>query len=295
MFRRVFIDTAWNSKKHTCYDPSKDIFFEVNNLTELKDYDEIYLDSSIFPNMWQQLRELISNGRRIYYFTRPWKWREVRERFKEELKAKTGKVSKSDKGDAFLLWKIYGLSLIKKNTKRYFRPLTIIDIELRPLLMRENMLYKNLQRTRNTSIFGVDVESDVEILEKRLKDVRREIIDKATRLIPRFTDIAKNLGLDSEDINGLTGLAGELIYNRSTSSYSSSVRFHGLYKAKGYDARRMKRYSDKAQRYLTMLTKAVLRKNGEQRLPRYKDLRKVLWMVIKARKQIWLAGDGAGA
>jgi hypothetical protein len=46
------------------------------------------------------LRELISNGKRIYYFTRPWKWEEARKRFKDELKAKTGKVSKSDKGDA---------------------------------------------------------------------------------------------------------------------------------------------------------------------------------------------------
>ena len=60
------------------------------------------------------------------------------------------------------------------------------------------------------------------------------------------------------DSNGLTGLAGELVYNRSTSSYSSSVRFHGLYKVKGYDARRMKKYSDKAQRYLMMLTNAIL-------------------------------------
>jgi hypothetical protein len=301
MSRRIFIDTKWNpkknnnSRKHVCYDPEKDVFFEIDSLTELKDYDEIYLDSSIFPNMWQQLRELISNGRKIYYFTRPWKWREVRERFKEELKAKTGKVSKSDKGDAFLLWKIYELSLIKNNTHRYFKPLTIIDIKLRPLLMRENIFYNNLQRIRNASIIGVDVESDVELQEKMLEDVRKEIVDRAIKLIPGFMDIAKSLGLDSEDINGLTGLAGELVYNRSTSSYSSSVRFHGLYKAKGYDARRMKKYSDKAQRYLTMLTKAVLRKNGEQRLPKYKDLRKVLWMVIKARKQMWLAGDGAGA
>jgi len=60
----------------------------------------------------------------------------------------------------------------------------------------------------------------------------REIIDRAIKLILGFTDITKNLGLDSEDINGLTGLAGELVYNRST-SYSSSVRFHGLFKAKG--------------------------------------------------------------
>jgi len=157
------------------------------------------------------------------------------------------------------------------------------------------MLYKNLQRTRNTSIFNVDVESDVEILEKRLKDVRREIVDRAIKLIPRFIDIAKNLGLDSEDINGLTGLAGELVYNRYTSSYSSSVRFHGLYKAKGKDTRKIKRYNHRAQRYLMMLTNAILRKNSELHLPRYKDMRRVLWMVIEARKQVGLAGDGAGA
>ena len=132
------------------------------------------------------------------------------------------------------------------------------------------------------------------MLEKMVEDVRREIVDRAIKLIPGFMDIVKSLGLDVDDVNGLTGLAGELVYNRST-SYSSSVRFHGLYKVKGYDARRMKKYSNKAQRYLLMLTNAILWKNGEQRLPRYKDLRKVLWMVIKARKQMGLAGDGAGA
>jgi len=101
--------------------------------------------------------------------------------------------------------------------------------------MKEELLYKNLQRVQRSSIVGVDVGSDVKILEKMVEDARREIFDKATKLIPGFTDMAKNLGLDSENINGLTGLAGELVYNRST-SYSSSVRFHGLFKAKGKDA-----------------------------------------------------------
>jgi len=41
-----------------------------------------------------------------------------------------------------------------------------------------------------------------------------EIIDKATRLIPRFMDIAKSLGLDMDDVNGLTGLAGLLVYGK---------------------------------------------------------------------------------
>jgi len=113
MVRKVFVDTKWDarkhrdSKKHICYDPEKDVFIEVDSLIELKDYDEIYLDSSIFPNMWQQLREVVSNGRRVYYFTRPWKWKEIRERFREDLKAKTGRVSKTDNGDAYLLWKVY--------------------------------------------------------------------------------------------------------------------------------------------------------------------------------------------
>jgi len=293
MFRRVFIDTAWNSKKHTCYDPDKDLFFEVDSLTELKEYDEIYLDSSIFPNMWQQLKEVISNGRKVYYFTRPWKWKEIRERFREELKAKTGRVSKSDKGDAYLLWKVYELSLIKNNTHRYFKPLAIVDVELRPLLMRENALYKNLQRIQSLNIDGVDVENDVKKSEKMVEDARREIIEKATRLIPRFMDIAKSLGLDVDDVNGLTGLAGLLVYDKFT-SYQKSIKYLGLYKAKGRDAWKVKKYNNKAQRYLIMLTNAILWKNGEYRPPRYRDFRKILKAVIEARKQIRFAERGAG-
>jgi hypothetical protein len=299
MISRVFVDTKWSprkrrgSKMHVCYDPQNNIFFEVNELTELKDYDEIYLDSSLFPNMWQQLRELVSNGRRVYYFTRSWKWEEARERFRDDLKARTGKVSKSDEGDAYILWKIYELSLIKNNTHRYFKPLTIIDVELRPLLMKEQMLYRNLQRVRNASIIGIDVGSNVRILEEMVEDVRREVVDKAIKIIPRFIDIANSLGLDGDDINGLAGLAGELVYNRSI-SYSSSVRFHGLYKAKGFDARKKKKYNSKAQRYLLMLTNAIISKNGDKPSPKLKDMRRVLKMLIEARKQTGLAGDGAG-
>jgi hypothetical protein len=44
-----------------------------------------------------------------------------------------------------------------------------------------------------------------------------------------------------------------------------------------------------------MLTNAILRKNGEYRPPIYKDMRRVLRMVIEARKQMGLAGNRAGA
>jgi len=149
------------------------------------------------------------------------------------------------------------------------------------------MLYRNLQRIRNASMVGVDVGGDVKILEEMVEDARREIVDKAIKIIPRFIDIANSLGLGGDDINGLAGLAGELAYNRSI-SYSSSVRFHGLYKAKGYDARRRKKHSSKAQRYLSMLTNTILRKNSDKHPQTFKDMRKILKMVIEARKS-----DGA--
>jgi hypothetical protein len=167
----------------------------------------------------------------------------------KSLKTRTGKISKSDRGDAFLLWKVYQLSLTKNNTHKYFKPLTIIDVELRPLLMKEELLYKNLQRVQRSSMIGVDVGSDIRMLEKMVEDVRREIVDRATRLIQGFMDIAKSLGLDMDDVNGLIGLAGLLVYIKST-SYQKSVKYLGLYKVKGRDAWKMKKYSNKAQRYL---------------------------------------------
>ena len=138
-------------------------------------------------------------------------------------------------------------------------------------------------------MIGVNVGSDIRMLEKMVEDVRREIIDKATRLIPRFMDIAKSLGLDRDDINGLMGLAGELVYSKSASN-KKSIKYHGLYKANGRDARRMKRYDSRAQRYLIMLTNAILWKNGELRRLRYRDLRRTLKMVTNIKKQIDLLG-----
>ncbi len=47
---------------------------------------------------------------------------------------------------------------------------------------------------------GVDVSSDIEEYERRLKNIRREIVDKATNIIPRFIEIAEVLRLSRDDI-----------------------------------------------------------------------------------------------
>ena len=56
----------------------------------------------------------------------------------------------------------------------------------------------------------------------------------------------------------------------------------------------MKKYSSMAQRYLIMLTNTILWKNGEYCPPRYRDLRKVLKVVIESGKQMRFAERGAG-
>jgi hypothetical protein len=159
--------------------------------------------------------------------------------------------------------------------------------------MREQMLYRNLQRIRNASMVGVDVGGDIKILEEMVEDARRKITDKAIKIIPRFIDIANRLGLDRDEVNGLAGLAGLLVYDKFT-SYVKSINYLGLYKAKGRDGKRNKKYSRKVQRYLVMLANAILWKNGVRRIPRYRDLREMLKKIVDVRKSMGLAGDGAG-
>ncbi len=212
------------------------------------------------------MKTLISNGRRVYYFTRPWKWREIRQRFRDDLKSKIGRVSKSDRGDAFTLYKVYELSLIKGDTHKYFRLLTIIDVELRPLLMKEQMIYKNLQRVQRMGEVGVDVSSDVEGYERQLKSIRVEIVEKAIKVVPRFIEIAEALGLSRDDINGLTGLAGLLVYlgyAKESLSIRKKINYLGLFKAKGKHGNTKKKCNRKAARYCHMLTLSILRKNNQ--------------------------------
>jgi hypothetical protein len=43
-----------------------------------------------------------------------------------------------------------------------------------------------------------------------------------------------------------------------------------------------------------MLANTILHKNGEARIPRYRDLREMLKKIVDIRKSMRLAGDGAG-
>jgi len=289
--RRVFVDTAWNRKPHACYDPLTDRFFEARKLTDLKDYDEIYLDSLLFPGIWSELRDLIADGRRVYHFTRPWKWRGLRKRFsdglKERLKAKD--VKKSDFEDAYILWKVYEVGVTKGNLHKWFKRVTMIDVKLRPLLTKEAMIARMVDRLERMKMVGIQVD-EVEKVKELLQRIRREIVDRGFKLMPWIREVAKRMGLDGEDMYALTGLMGLAVYLKRL-SYHQAIRYLGLYKARRRGA---KRCSGRVRRYLVMLATSIVRREGRFP-PRFKDLRATFRKLTNLMRELEPAGGLGGA
>ena len=292
--RRVFVDTAWNRKPHACYDPKIDKFFEVKRLADLKDYDELYLDSLLFLGIWSELRKLIADGHKVHYFTRPWTWRKLRKRFKYDLteRFEVRDVKKTDYGDAYILWKVHEMRALKGDTHKWFRRLTMIDVELRPLLIKERVYRKWLKKTRQYEDLGIDMGGE-NFLKHMLDETRKTIVVKARKLWPGFMEIANRLGLSEDDLGGLTGLAGTLVFlgwPLRTPSMHKALRYFGLFRlSKEAKMRFMertgkkfrKRYSGTAREYLNAMTAALLTKEGWEHLPpRAKDEVRVLRKLI---------------
>ncbi len=301
MTRRVFVDTAWNSKPHICYDPGEDGFFEVNDLAELAGkYDEVYLDSALFPNMWPQLKALINDGARIFYFAKPWTWRRWREKYAKELKKRFGR-EKTDFGDAYIL------SRIRDEVPKAFREVTPLDAVFKPLLIKERALARHLMRLQQMLELGIDFEDEIRDCEEKLMIIRGEIVENAVEKIPRFADIARELELNDNNINALSALAGLLIYLRwpyEVSSFHRAKRLLGLYKPTREEVRRFeersgekyrKRYSGYARRYLVLLTIAILSKEriSKPRARNQKEVLRKLLGILKTYNEA-IAGGGAG-
>ena len=280
--KRVFVDTAWKRKLHTCYDPLTDRFFEVEKLAYLKDYEEIYLDSLLFPGIWRELRGLIADGRRVYHFTRPWWWRDLRRRFSDDLRErfKAKDVKKSDFGDAYLLWKVYEVAIAKGNLHKLFKPIGIVDVELRPLLMREAIVAKTVDRLEKLKDVDVQVD-EVEEMKELLQGIRREIVDKGFKLMPWLSRVSRELGLERDDLNALTGLVGLMTYMKQI-SYHKALRYLGLYRARNKE---IKRCSGKARRYLMMVAVSMVGREGRWP-PRLRDLRATLRRLITLMQEL---------
>jgi len=241
----------------------------------------------------------MADEHKVYHFTRPWKWRELRKRFKDDLveRFKTREVRKTDYGDAYVLWKVYEVGVLKGNLHKWFKPITIIDVELKPLLMLEKMYDRWLRRTSQYAALGVDVTADIELFRNSVEDLRRTIVAKAGEVWPRFMEIANWLGLSGGDLGGLVGLAGTLAYLgwplRKTSMHKA-ICYFGLYRPSREGTlkyiertgkRFQRRYNRSARRYLNMLAKSILAKEGRHP-PKARDVREILRKLINALKEL---------
>jgi len=139
-----------------------------------------------------------------------------------------------------------------------------------------------------------------------LRNVRGEIVKNAAEKIPGFAEIAEKLGLNNNDINALSALAGLLIYLKwpyNVPSYHKARRFLGLYKPtkddkRKYEERVMEKfarhYSHHARRYLNSLTAAILVKKRILK-PRMRHQREVLKRLLNILRTTNGADAGGGA
>ncbi|MEM4021519.1 MAG: hypothetical protein QXI18_04035 [Nitrososphaerota archaeon] len=252
--------------------------------------------------MWDQLKALIGNGVRVFHFAWPWKWRKLREKYVKELRKRFGR-EKTDFGDAYIL------SRIRDEVPKAFREITPLDAVFKPLLIKEKALARELMRLQQMLELGIDVEDEIRNCEERLRNVRGEIVENAMEKIPRFADIAGELGLSNNDVNGLSALAGLLIHFKWpywTPSFHKARRFLGLYKPTREDKRKYeersgekyrKRYSGCARRCLNLMTAAILIKKKGILRPRARDEKEVLRRllgILKTHNNETIAGGGAG-
>ncbi|RLI44566.1 hypothetical protein DRO64_03795 [Candidatus Bathyarchaeota archaeon] len=224
---------------------------------------------------------------------------EIRRQFKDDLKDrfKMKDFRKTDYRDAYILWKVYETAIAKGNLRNWFKLITIIDVELKPILMLEKMYGRWLRNTCQYAALGVDMNAYVDLFKDRLEGVRRRIIVKAKEVWPRFMDIAERLGISEDDLGGLTGLAGTLTYlgwPLRKPSIQKAVHYFGPYRPSKEDIlkfmertgkRFQKHYSGSARRYLNMLMTTILAKEGRYP-PKAKDEKETLKRLIKMLKDL---------
>ena len=210
----------------------------------------------------------------------------MRRRFKDDLKErfKVKDVKKTDFGDAYVLWKVYETGISMGNVHKWFKPITIMDVEVRPLLMKEAAVARMIDRLERMKMMGVQV-NEVEEMKELLQSIRREIVDRGFKLMPWLSRVSGELGLERDDLNALTGLVGLMTYMKQV-SYHKALRYLGLYRVRNKE---IKRCSGKARRYLMRVATSIVSREGRFP-PRLKDLRRILRKLTTLMLELEPAG-----
>ncbi|MEM1977166.1 MAG: hypothetical protein QXX29_04635 [Nitrososphaerota archaeon] len=232
MTKRIFVDTAENSKPHVCYDPDQDVFFEVKDLREaIGRYDKVYLDT-LFASIYDEIHDLLENEVKVYLLRNP-----------RLLKMKRMEMNlkKSDEVDARIL------SIIPKEQ---FKELTlheiVLKLELWPLIIRYEELVKKIEVLK---IWMKDWPEHSKAIKALLNSFRREKRKIAKKLHKRaLCNGVYSKALEYFGIKGSATVAALIL------RIDLSRGVHRIKSFLGLDVeaqRRLKNYNHKARRLLS--------------------------------------------
>ena len=194
MSKIVFVDTSRAAKsgkrkrkQHACYDGGK--VFEVYELTKLKDYDKIFIDT-LSPELYDEAMELLRKGIKVCCLKDTIMLKKLR---------KESNFRKSDAVDTIILSRI---------PMEKFRPLTTKELEfktqLRPLIRKYERIvwWKKTLKNLIKDEFDYNFKESIRLVNVDRKKVSKEIIKQVTSL-SGYGEVYKKLARFLESMTAL--------------------------------------------------------------------------------------------
>ncbi|MEM3397901.1 MAG: hypothetical protein QW724_03810 [Nitrososphaerota archaeon] len=235
------LDSKKRSRKvHTVFDGER--CFKVEKLTELKDATEIYIDV-LLPSNYDEVYELISNGKRVYILREPKHIKRVRAQ---------NNLKKNDENDA------RALSIIPKD---FFRELKLEEIQLKkqlqPLVSRYEVLTKRIKTLKQWLKDSNDLQLEKSLINRYRRE-KTKIGDEIHNLVmdnKLYNEALRYFGLNKSV--DLAILVTEIDFSRGKRKIKDYL---GLYKkeqkyTKNYNHKLRGRLSKFSQMYYTNINK----------------------------------------
>jgi len=277
--RIYFVDTAIpadrkrrrRDKAHAVFDGSR--VFRVRRLTELKDASEVYIDA-IFPQIYEELLELIEKGVKVFLLKNT--------RMIRRLREENG-VKKSDEADARIL------SAIPRN---HFKQLTIREVRLLKLI-GEYEMYVRWGKIIRQWMQICPLDSFKESV-KRLRCIANRYARKIIEEVKSGEGYATTYRLACDMLGVRDSVEVAILVTRLPLNWKLS-RLYGLL---GLTPHKNKSYDHKLRAHLSRLATNIYLNNkrcrigadllkGLDGLPPKKAIYKLQLRIVKTLKKAW--------
>jgi hypothetical protein len=233
--RAVYVDTARGGKLHTVFDGEK--VFTVRSLIEIH-AEDVYIDV-LHPEIYREVLEILKRGVRVYLLREIGLIKKIREEKRME---------KNDENDAIALSQI---------PPRYFRPLSVKEMERKIRLNSLVNYYANLVRLKKTlsqwlansrvwmnslkdvgeyipwtgvlekvNLLREPLSNSIKILEEYIKELAKIVVEEAEKT-EVYGEVLRRIGLSSSISFALQILRLQTIKDPRSVSVASLTGLYG--------------------------------------------------------------------